>query len=190
MLSTNDRIIKLWKFEYKVHREASKCTIGQDGQLMMPTNVSVDEGYESVERKQFKFCHNYNINTMSVSPDGENFLSADDLRVNLWSLENNILAFNLVDLKPANIEELAEVITHVEYHPRRSDLFLLSSSKGYISLCDLRVNSQFAKCSTKYMIEEDPSRKHFFTDIINSISRSKFSPIDDRYIYSRDYLGV
>lgn len=127
---------------------------------------------------------------MSVSPDGENFLSADDLRVNLWSLENNILAFNLVDLKPPNIEELAEVITHVEYHPRRSDVFLFSSSKGYISLCDLRVNSQFNKCSTKYMIEEDPSRKHFFTDIINSISRAKFSPTDDNYIYARDYLGI
>jgi serine/threonine-protein phosphatase 2A regulatory subunit B len=52
-----------------------------------------------------------------MSPDGENFLSADDLRVNLWSLENSLLAFNIVDLKPPNIEELAEVITHVEYHP-------------------------------------------------------------------------
>lgn len=40
------------------------------------------------------------------------------------------------------------------------------------------------------MIEEDPSRKHFFTDIINSISRAKFSPVDDNYIYSRDYLGI
>lgn len=78
---------------------------------------------------------------MSVSPDGETFLSADDLRVNLWNVENNILAFNLVDLKPPNIEELAEVITHVEYHPRRSDVFLFSSSKGYISICDLRQSS-------------------------------------------------
>jgi len=107
----------------------------------MPTSQTVDEGYESIEKKQFKFCHNYNINSMSVAPDGETFLSADDLRVNLWNIENNILAFNLVDLKPPNIEELAEVITHVEYHPRRSDRFLFSSSKGYISMCDLRVSS-------------------------------------------------
>ena len=156
----------------------------------MPKSQVIDEGYESIEKKQFKYCHNYNINSMSVSPDGQNFLSADDLRVNLWSLENNILAYNLVDLKPPNIEELAEVITHVEYHPRRSDVFLFSSSKGYISLCDLRVNSEFKKCSTKFMIEEDPSRKHFFTDIINSVSRAKFSPTDDHYIYSRDYLGI
>jgi serine/threonine-protein phosphatase 2A regulatory subunit B len=143
-----------------------------------------------VEKRQYKNCHNYNINSLSVSPDGENFLSADDLRVNLWSLENNLLAFNIVDLKPPNIEELAEVITHVEYHPVRSDIFLFSSSKGYICACDMRMNSQFDKCSTFYMIEEDPSRKHFFTDIINSVSRAKFSPVNDNYIFSRDYLGV
>ena len=116
---------------------------------------------------------------MSTSPDGESFLSADDLRVNMWSFENNLLAYNIVDLKPPNIEELAEVITHVEYHPVRSDIFLFSSSKGYISHCDLRVSSNFEKSSTFFALEEDPSRKHFFTDIINSVSRAKFSPIND-----------
>lgn len=40
------------------------------------------------------------------------------------------------------------------------------------------------------MITEDPSKKHFFTDIINSVSRAKFSPTDDNYIFSRDYLSV
>lgn len=87
---------------------------------------------------------------MSCSPDSENFLSADDLRVNLWNIENNIVAFNLVDLKPNNIEELSEVITHVEYHPTRSDVFMFSSSKGYISLCDLRVSSKYQSFSTKF----------------------------------------
>jgi serine/threonine-protein phosphatase 2A regulatory subunit B len=31
MLSTNDRIIKLWKFDYKVHRATSKCSVGPNG---------------------------------------------------------------------------------------------------------------------------------------------------------------
>lgn len=127
---------------------------------------------------------------MSCSPDCENFISADDLRVNLWNIDNNIVAFNLVDLKPPNIEELSEVITHVEYHPKRSDIFMFSSSKGYISRCDLRVSSRYQSFATKFQVQEDPSRKHFFTDIINSISRAKFSPIDDNYIFSRDYLSV
>ena len=72
----------------------------QNGALKMPKNEVVGEGFEGVEKKQYKNCHNYNINSLSVSPDGENFLSADDLRVNLWSVENNVLAFNIVDLKP------------------------------------------------------------------------------------------
>lgn len=39
-------------------------------------------------------------------------------------------------------------------------------------------------------MEEDPSRKHFFTDIINSVSRAKFSPVDEHIIFARNYLGV
>lgn len=139
---------------------------------------------------QYKNCHNYNINSLSTAPDGESFLSADDLRVNLWNFENNLLAYNVVDLKPPNIEELAEVITHVEYHPVRSDIFLFSSSKGYICHCDMRVSSSFEKSSTFFMVDEDPSRKHFFTDIINSVSRAKFSPLNENQIFSRDYLAV
>lgn len=36
MLSTNDRVIKLWKFNYKIHRESSKCSIGSDGGIVFP----------------------------------------------------------------------------------------------------------------------------------------------------------
>jgi len=140
MLTTNDRIIKLWRIDRKLVRQSTRCQM-KNGLLTLPRTQVVGENFEGSERKQYKNCHNYNINSLSQSPDGENFLSADDLRVNLWSIENNLLAFNIVDLKPPNIEELAEVITHVEYHPIRSDIFLFSSSKGYICVCDMRINS-------------------------------------------------
>jgi len=39
----------------------------------------------------------------------------------MWSLEDSLEAYNMVDLKPPLIEELSEVITSVEYHPVRSD---------------------------------------------------------------------
>jgi serine/threonine-protein phosphatase 2A regulatory subunit B len=41
-----------------------------------------------------------------------------------------------------------------------------------------------------FKIEEEPSRKHFFTDIINSVSRAKFSPTNPNFIFSRDYITV
>lgn len=117
-------------------------------------------------------------------------MSADDLSINLWNLQDNITAFNIVDLSPANIRSSLKVITHAEYHPRRSDVFLFSSSGGCLCYCDLRVSSQFEKCSIIFEKIEDPSQRHFFSSIINSISSSKFSPISDNYLFSRDYLSV
>ncbi len=38
----------------------------------------------------------------------ETFISADDLRVNLWNLNVNDQSFNVVDIKPANMEDLTE----------------------------------------------------------------------------------
>jgi serine/threonine-protein phosphatase 2A regulatory subunit B len=71
-----------------------------DGEIVLPKHNVLSSGYEGTERKQFKHCHNYNINCLSTSPDGEVFISSDDLCINLWSLENNIVAFNIVNLKP------------------------------------------------------------------------------------------
>lgn len=45
---------------------------------------------------------------------------------------------DIVDIKPANMEELTEVITAAEFHPTACHLFVYSSSKGTIRLCDMR----------------------------------------------------
>jgi len=50
MLTTNDRVIKLWKFDYKVHRKCTKSGIGPDGQIVLPKSKVIDEGYESIEK--------------------------------------------------------------------------------------------------------------------------------------------
>jgi len=41
--------------------------------------------------------------------DGETFISADDLRINLWNLEISNQSFNIVDVKPANMEDLTGI---------------------------------------------------------------------------------
>jgi hypothetical protein len=45
---------------------------------------------------------------------------------------------DIVDIKPTNMEELTEVITAAEFHPLHCNLFVYSSSKGTIRLCDMR----------------------------------------------------
>jgi hypothetical protein len=49
-----------------------------------------------------------------------------------------IFAIDIVDIKPANMEELTEVITAAEFHPQQCNVFMYSSSKGTIKLSDMR----------------------------------------------------
>lgn len=50
MLTTNDRIIKLWKIEYKVHKQNTRCQY-KNGVLTLPKAQVVGEGYEGVEKR-------------------------------------------------------------------------------------------------------------------------------------------
>lgn len=50
----------------------------------------------------------------------------------------NSVSSDIVDIKPANMEELTEVITAAECHPHQCNVFVYSSSKGTIRLCDMR----------------------------------------------------
>ncbi|KAG4211676.1 hypothetical protein ERO13_A02G115900v2 [Gossypium hirsutum] len=133
-------------------------------------------------RRVYGHAHDYHINSISNNSDGETFISADDLRINLWNLEISNQSFNIVDVKPANMEDLTEVITSAEFHPTHCNMLAYSSSKGSIRLIDLRQSALFEE-------PEAPGSRSFFTEIIASISDIKFAK-DGRYILSRDYMTL
>ena len=85
-------------------------------------------------RRVFANAHAYHINSISLNSDGETYISSDDLRINLWNLSITNASFNIVDIKPPNMEELTEVITCAEFHPSQCNIFMYSSSKGTIKL--------------------------------------------------------
>ena len=62
-------------------------------------------------------AHTYHINSISMSSDRETFLSADDLRINLWHLDISSCSFNILDIKPAKMEDLTEVLQPIAEHP-------------------------------------------------------------------------
>lgn len=57
-------------------------------------------------------------------------------------------------------------------------------------ICDLRQSSSIQKNAVRFQQKDDSVKRHFFTDIISSITRGKFAPTSDNYIFSRDYLSV
>lgn len=213
LLSTNDKTIKLWKIYEKNVKLVSENNLSE-GQalkrnygggsntgngsaravlslqnLKLPKLSQHDKIIAAAPKRTYSNAHTYHINSISVSSDQETFISADDLRINLWNLDIPDQSFNIVDIKPANMEELTEVITSAEFHPEHCNLFMYSSSKGTIKLCDMRQN---ALCDQKTRTFEeylDPINHNFFTEITSSISDVKFSP-NGRYIASRDYLTV
>jgi serine/threonine-protein phosphatase 2A regulatory subunit B len=48
----------------------------------------------AVPRKVYANAHAYHINSISVNSDGETYISADDLRVNLWNLDISDQSFS------------------------------------------------------------------------------------------------
>ena len=109
--------------------------------LKLPRLTHHDTVIAAVPRKTYANAHAYHINSISVNSDGETFISSDDLRINLWHLNIQDQSFNIVDIKPANMEELTEVITAAEFHPSHCHEFIYASSKGTIKLADMRQNA-------------------------------------------------
>eukprot|EP00112_Aurelia_sp_Birch-Aquarium-sp1_P025656 Seg8655.1 transcript_id=Seg8655.1/GoldUCD/mRNA.D3Y31 product="Serine/threonine-protein phosphatase 2A 55 kDa regulatory subunit B gamma isoform" protein_id=Seg8655.1/GoldUCD/D3Y31 len=87
------------------------------------------------------------------------------------------------------MEDLTEVITAAEFHPIHCNLFVYSSSKGTVRLCDMRENALCDKYAKLFEEQEDPLTRSFFSEIISSIADVKFSH-SGRYMLTRDYLTV
>ncbi|CCF57288.1 hypothetical protein KAFR_0C02950 [Kazachstania africana CBS 2517] len=199
LLSTNDKTIKLWKIYEKNIKLVSENNLSETHNnkdkkislqnLKLPQLSNHDKIIAASPKRIYSNAHTYHINSISPNSDQETFISADDLRINLWNLDLPDQSFNIVDIKPANMEELTEVITCAEFHPIHCNYFMYSSSKGTVKLCDMRENSL---CDNKAKVFEEyvnPINHNFFTEITSSISDIKFSP-NGRYIASRDYLTV
>jgi len=187
LLTTNDKTVKLWKVFNKKIKQVSTGPKGSE--YSFPSVAQKDSVVAAVPRRIYSNAHAYHINSISLNSDGETYISSDDLRINLWNLGISDQSFNIVDIKPANMEELTEVITSAEFHPKHCNLFMYSSSKGTIKLGDMRSAALCDSHAKVFEEEEDPSTKSFFSEIISSISDIKFSP-DGRYILARDYLTL
>ncbi|KAG5178658.1 protein phosphatase PP2A regulatory subunit B [Tribonema minus] len=210
LLSTNDKTIKLWRVREVPNRRVTDPGGASEGglrgaavaagaalwgrapppkRLTLPRTDQQGNKVCAQPRRVFANAHAYHINSVDPSADGEHFLSADDLRINLWSMEVTNRAFTVVDIKPKNMEELKEVITSAAFHPHQANTFLYSTSRSSIKVADLR---QAATCDRSVRVLEepaDPANKSFFSEIVASISDIKLSQCG-RMVVARDYMTL
>ncbi|CAF2330203.1 unnamed protein product [Rotaria sp. Silwood2] len=194
----NYKTVKLWKISEKTKRAEGFNLRDDNGiirstdsitNLRIPVIKPMELMVEATPKRVFSNAHTYHINSISLNSDQETFLSADDLRINLWHAEVTNQSFNIVDIKPPNMEDLTEVITGAEFHPRECNLFVYSSSRGIIRLCDMRQSALCDRHCKVFEEPEDPTTRSFFSEIISSISDIKFSH-SGRYMLTRDFLNL
>lgn len=64
--------------------------------LRVPIVKPMELMVEASPRRIFANAHTYHINSISVNSDQETYLSADDLRINLWHLEITDQSFSIL----------------------------------------------------------------------------------------------
>lgn len=99
-----DKTIKLWKvFDKQIkvvsennHSEGYQSGITGPSQppLRLPRMTVHDSITAAVPRKVYANAHAYHINSISVNSDQETYISADDLRINLWNLNISDQSFS------------------------------------------------------------------------------------------------
>lgn len=219
LLTTNKKQIKLWKVtekeQYKVQgwnidpsatsfyytqaRSPLNTTRGKPvvKTLKVPKKIVTETTKMPTLRKMYADdVHAYDVSTLSVMADKTSFLSGDNLRINLWDMNIETHAYNVLDVKPEDMNELSEIISSADAHPSDSNIFLYSTSLGNIMTCDLRVRALvdepaqvFAENADIETGDADQEQQTFFSEMTQNITSAKFSK-SGKYIFSRDYMTV
>lgn len=207
VLTANDKVVKLWRFgEERVKKVTSlnfppsqQSSFGQppaanvtQNMLRMPLVQPCEAVVTAKKRREFANGHTYHINSLSLCSDGETFISADELRINMWNLGHSEECFNVMDLKPPETDGYVEVITCAEFHPSHCNLMIHSNSSGQIRMNDLRQSSQCeTNCTREFFEQRNALSNQMFAEVLppSAMSDVKFSACG-RYILSRDFLTL
>lgn len=199
VLATNDHTIKLWKVHGKQHKrvqrpaglaKGAKPAISRGGEIAaLPHLVPVRNMIRSTCKAVYRDAHGFHINSIAINSDGETFISVDDLRINLWNLEISDTSFNIIDQRPANMEELTEVITCADLSPTNCSLLVHANSAGTIHVADMRENALCDHSVKVFEPSDNLSERSFYSEVISSVSDIKFTQ-DGRFLLSRDYMTM
>ena len=100
-----DKTVKLWKVSERDRRPEGYNLKDDSGLMRDPTSITtlrvpvfkpMELMVEASPRRVFANAHTYHINSISVNSDQETYMSADDLRINLWHLEITDQSFSIL----------------------------------------------------------------------------------------------
>lgn len=101
----SDKTVKLWKISERCYAPSNFNLRDDQGvprnpedvtSLRVPVFKPSELVVEASPRRVFANAHTYHINSISLNSDDETYLSADDLRINLWHLGINDQSYSIL----------------------------------------------------------------------------------------------
>ena len=191
-LITNDNKIKLLKLKTKkISQKENKNIINRQNKLkneqFNDKKFLHHKEIAKIElKREFPDFHKNSINSISLSLDGERFLSSDDFSILLWDLENTKISYNLKNID-SNIKICDEIITKSEFSNKNDYSFIFGTSKGDVYLNDLRQKMDLR--NSKIFSEEKKKNFNYFSKITKFVSDLKFG-VENDTVYIRDFLSI
>jgi serine/threonine-protein phosphatase 2A regulatory subunit B len=145
---------------------------------------------EGREVYSFKSGNEHRLHSLTLSPDQENFVTGDEQSICLWNLERHgNPVYNLYErsVKRGCISD--EVVTSAKFS-QESPVFLFTTSRGQIKICDFRESSSFQdRASMQFALRGRKDGANLFDPWLNVVSDACFVP-NSNHVLSRDYLST
>ena len=93
-----DKTIKLWRLSEK-HIGRVPCPLLDAASHSQGKKEEPSTDIVAQNKRVFGHAHSYNIHSLSCFNDGETFISADDLRINLWNINVSNQSFSSFALR-------------------------------------------------------------------------------------------
>jgi serine/threonine-protein phosphatase 2A regulatory subunit B len=193
---SNNSSVRLFRVVDKkvIKTESVKKKIAKNEGLRLPRSKVTSVSKEGKLVNTFKTGMEHHLHSVSMCPDRENFLTAEQNVINLWNLERpGSEVYSLIDnnrslrgLKPTVNDEY---VTCAKFNTEGA-MFLYATNTGHLRLCDLREASNFQRRpSMEFSLKPRKDGANVFDKWLNNISSASFVP-GSHTVASRDYLSA
>eukprot|EP00760_Papus_ankaliazontas_P010718 PhM_4_TR14420/c1_g1_i1/m.24302/K04354/PPP2R2; serine/threonine-protein phosphatase 2A regulatory subunit B len=200
LLTTNDKIAKLWKVVERRSLVASEpgegatsMLLGGGGGAPSIPRTAPTSSITIKETRALPMEHEFSVHTVSVDAEARYFMTCDDLSMRLWCAERLETSVEVLNIKPDDLQTLNETIVSASYHPTNPYLLWYTTSAGVVNIFDTRTSLNCTNPSIWLESARFPPPEltdAFHRNVTASVSCACASPVADtgHVIATRDFL--
>lgn len=191
LLTANEKVPKLYKI-MSARESANQFRAVDKLDTKMVGPLTASSRQSSVAMKvvaSYALNHEYTIHSICPLADSEQFVSADDLTLQLWCTDYPGTSVETYSLLPPPDEEPREAIRSVQCFPHEPFLLFASTTAGCVRVIDIRQSLRWMQQAPQAFWNPPHDEDGSFSTLTSSICDCALSPCG-RYIAGRDFMTV